>query len=135
MDLTSGFYQTPLDPEAMKYTAFTTDFGLYEFLVASMGLINSPWYFQGVLEREVFPHLIHKIMELYIDDILIWASSIDELCERLEQVLAALEAVGMTLNPDKCEFGMTEVEFVGHLIDDTGITFTSDKLKQIAEMP
>ena len=38
-------------------------------------------------------------------------------------------------NPEKCEFGMNEVEFVGHLIDDTGITFTSKKLKQVAEMP
>ena len=45
MDLTSGFYQTPLEEGAMKYTAFDTDCGLYEFTQASMGLLNSPWYF------------------------------------------------------------------------------------------
>ena len=135
MDLTSGFYQTPMDPSATKYTAFATDFGTYEFLRASMGLLNSPWYFQSVLEREVFQNLIHKIMELYIDDILTWASTIEELIANLTKIFAALEAAGMTLHPDKCEFGMTEVEFVGHLIDDTGMTFSSDKLKQVAEMP
>jgi hypothetical protein len=100
-----------------------------------MGLLNSPWYFQSVLEREVFQNIIHKIMELYIDDILTWASTIDELIANLTKIFAALEAAGMTLHPDKCEFGMTEVEFVGHLIDDTGMTFSSDKLKQVAEMP
>jgi hypothetical protein len=41
----------------------------------------------------------------------------------------------MTLNPEKCEFGMSEVKFVGHLIDETGITFSTEKLKQVAEIP
>ena len=135
MDLTQGFWQTPLSEEAMHFTAFATDLGLYEFTRASMGLLNSPWYFQSVLEREVFNHIIHKAMELYIDDILTWSKTIEELCNNLRLIFKALESKGMTLNPAKCEFGMSEVEFVGHLIDATGISFTSDKLKQIAKMP
>jgi hypothetical protein len=74
-------------------------------------------------------------MEIYIDDLLAWAKSIDELCENMRHIFEALRAKGMTLNPEKCEFGMTEVEFVGHLIDETGMTFTPEKLKQVAEMP
>ncbi len=70
MDLTSGFYQTPLEEGTMKYTAFDTDVGLYEFTRASMGLLNCPWYFQGVMEGKVFPNLIYKIMVIYIDDLL-----------------------------------------------------------------
>jgi hypothetical protein len=136
MDLTSGFYQTPLEEGAMKYTAFDTDMGLYEFTRASMGLLNSPWYFQGVMEREVFPSLIYKIMVIYIDDLLTWAKTIDELCENLKKIFeSCLKDKGMTLNPEKCEFGMSEVEFVGHLIDETGITFSAEKLKQVAEIP
>ena len=111
MDLTSGFWQMPLAEDAMAYTAFATDLGLYEFMRASMGLINSPWYFQGEMERVVFPNLIHKILELYIDDILTWAQSITELCGHLEKIFQALRDHGMTLNPEKCEFGMSEVEF------------------------
>jgi hypothetical protein len=118
----------------MKYTAFDTDFGLFEFTRASMGLLNAPWYFQGVMEREVFPHLLHKIMEIYIDDLLTWAANIEELCEHLELIFKALRDKGMTLNPEKCEFGMSEVEFVGHLIDNSGITFTPEKLKQVADL-
>ena len=52
-----------------------------------------------------------------------------------KRVFECLREKGMTLNPEKCEFGLSEVEFVGHLIDETGITFTSDKLKQVAEIP
>jgi len=135
MDLTTGFYQTPLDPESMKYTAFSTDFGLFEWTRTAMGLLNSPWYFQGIMEREVFPHLLHKVMEIYIDDLLTWSQNIDELCDNLEKIFIALRKKGMTLNPEKSEFGMSEVEFVGHLIDNTGMTFTPEKLKQVATMP
>jgi hypothetical protein len=134
MDLTSGFYQMPLFEEHMKYTAFITDNGIYEFMRASMGLLNSPWYFQGIMEREVFVQMIHKVMEIYMDDLNAWAKTIDEMCERLQKIFDTLRERNMTLNPDKCEFGMSEVEFVGHLIDDTGITFTPEKIKLIADM-
>jgi hypothetical protein len=106
MDFTSGFYQTPVEPGDMKYTAFDTDEGLYEFCVASMGLLNSPWYFQRIMETEVFPHLLHKIMSIYVDDILTWARDINELCDNLEQIFQAIRSKGLTLNPSKCEFGM-----------------------------
>ena len=74
-------------------------------------------------------------MVIYIDDLLTWAKTIDELCDNLKKIFECLRDKGMTLNPEKCEFGMSEVEFVGHLIDETGITFTSEKLKQVAEIP
>ena len=136
MDLTMGFYQTPMDESSRQYTAFNCDEGLFEFVRVSMGLINSPWYFQGVMEREVFMHLQSlQMMAIYIDDLLTWASNIEELCTNLDKIFEALSQKGMTLNPEKCEFGMTEVEFVGHLIDENGITFTEDKKKQVADMP
>jgi hypothetical protein len=128
MDFTSGFYQTPIREEDMKYTAFDSDEGLFEFTVASMGLLNSPWYFQRIMEHEVFPELLHKIMAIYVDDILTWAANIDELCTNLEKIFEAIRNKGLTLNPEKCEFGMEEVEFVGHLVDQHGVTFTKEKL-------
>ena len=74
-------------------------------------------------------------MEIYIDDLLTWARNIDELCDNLKKIFQCLRDKGMTLNHEKCEFGLSEVEFVGHLIDETGITFTKDKIKQVAQMP
>jgi hypothetical protein len=134
MDFTSGFYQTPVRECDTKYTAFSCDDGLFEFNVASMGLLNSPWYFQRVMETEVFPHLLHRVMSIYVDDILTWAANIDELCENMTKIFEAIRNKGLTLNPAKCEFGMEEVEFVGHLVDQHGVTFTADKLNQVAQM-
>jgi hypothetical protein len=99
-----------------------------------MGLLNSPWYFQRVMETEVFPHLLHRVMSIYVDDILTWAANIDELCENMTDIFQAIRKKGLTLNPEKCEFGMEEVEFVGHLVDQHGVTFTADKLNQVAQM-
>ena len=65
MDLTTGFWQAPMAEESMKFTAFDSDEGLFEFTRASMGLVNSPFYFQSAMEKEVFPHLLHKIMEIF----------------------------------------------------------------------
>ena len=135
MDFTSGFYQLPLDESCMKYTAFATEEGIFEFTRPSMGLLNSPWYFQSTMERDVFPDLIGRIMAVYIDDLLTWAKDIDELCHNLEKILTICREKGLYLHPEKCEFGLTEVEFVGHLIDETGMTFTSKKLEEVAEMP
>jgi hypothetical protein len=134
MDLTSGFYQLPMHEDSMKYTAFDTHIGQFEFTRTSMGLINAPWHFQKVMETEVFPTLLHKCVEIYIDDLLTWATTVEELCENLKQIFSCLRAKNMYLNPDKCSFGMTEVEFVGHLIDQSGITFTQEKKDLVADM-
>ena len=134
MDLTSGFYQAPLHENSRKYTAFSTHLGLFEFLRVSMGLLNSPFYFQNVLEKEVLADLLNKIVQLYMDDMITWAQTVDELCDNLEQILTALAAHGIIMNPNKCEFGMTMVEFVGHLIDSSGISFTKAKLDEVAVM-
>ena len=74
-------------------------------------------------------------MAIYVDDILTWSRTIDELCENLEKIFKAIKSKGLVLNPAKCEFGMTEVEFVGHLVDKNGVTFTTEKLNQVANMP
>ena len=58
------------------------------------------------------------MMAIYIDDLLTWALVIEELCTNLDKIFEALSQKGMTLNPEKCEFGMKEVEFVCHLIDE-----------------
>jgi hypothetical protein len=135
MDMTSGFHQTLLDENSRKYTAFATPGNqIYEFLRVSMGLMNAPWYFQRILSTEVFPGLMHRSMELYIDDILTWGKTFEELLENLEKIFKALRKYNLTVSPEKCSFGMTEVEFVGHVIDDNGITFSHKKLDKIREM-
>jgi cleavage and polyadenylation specificity factor subunit 1 len=134
MDMTSGFHQAAIEESSRHLTAFAAGNETYEFCRVSMGLMNAPWYFQQALAKEVFPRLIHNCMELYIDDILTWGQSFEELLRNLGRIFTRLREHNLTVNPDKCSFGMQEVEFVGHVIDQYGITFSHKKLDKIRDM-
>ena len=131
MDLTSGYHQAPLAVASREATAFITSIGLFQWKRVPMGPKGAPSYFQGQMVNTIFPGLIHNILEVYLDDIITWADTVEELAERLEQIFERLRRHNVTLNPDKCRFGMTEVEYVGHVIDEHGLTFSSAKLDKV----
>ena len=92
-----------------------------------MGLKGAGSYFQHHMSNIILRDLVQKILEVYLDDIIVYANSPKELNQRLEQVFKRLQSFGITLNPDKVRIGMQEVEYVGHLIDKDGISFSEEK--------
>ena len=74
----------------MHLTAFITTMGCYELTRVSMGKMSAPPYFQRVIATEVLGGLLHTICELYIDDILVYGSTIAEILENTERVLKRL---------------------------------------------
>ena len=127
MDLTSGFFQAPLHPDSAKYTAFTTFMGNYQWLRVPMGAKGSPSWFQQQLATKVLAGLIYTICELYIDDIIIYANTLEEYIQRVSMVLQRLKEFGITINPKKCKFLMSEVEYVGYIISKEGLEFSKEK--------
>ena len=127
----------PLAEVCQLFTTFTTKYGNYKFTRAPMGPTNIPGQYQKAMVTEVFPDYVTRIMEIYLDDLLTWSKDIPELIERLGLIFARLRQFNITLNPEKCRFGMNEVEYVGHLISSKGITFSTDKKNQVAnfELP
>jgi len=100
-----------------------------------MGLKGAPSYFQRMLATKVFVGLIHVIMELYIDDVIVHGADDTEFLNRLRQVFERLRRYKVTLNPAKCRFGMDQIEYVGHIIDPTGLTFSQDKRDKVRDFP
>ena len=98
-----------------------------------MGLTAAGSWFQYVMSHIVLQGLAYQICVVYLHDILVYADTEAQLLERLTTIFARFHSMGITLNPDKCEFGMQEVEFVGHLIDYQGLGFTDHKLNGIKE--
>jgi hypothetical protein len=131
MDLTSGYHQAPLAKASQEYTAFITYMGLYKWLRVPMGPKGAPSYFQHQMVGTVLPGLVHTICEVYLDDICVYATSIKQFCENLDKVLARLKKHNITLNPEKCRFGLSEVEYVGHVINSQGLSFSSAKLDKV----
>jgi hypothetical protein len=81
------------------------------------------------LAHKVLSGLLYSECELYIDDIIAFASSEEELLERLHRLFERLRKYNVTLNPDKCEIGLDHAEYVGHLINAEGMHFTRKKLE------
>ena len=134
-DLTKGFYQTELAEESHAYSAFITFMGTYEWLRVPMGLKGAPSYFQQALAGSVFPGLLYNGLELYIDDVIVYGRTEEEYLARLRQTFERLRLHGVTLNPKKCRFGLSEVEFVGHTISENGLDFSDEKKRKVVDFP
>jgi hypothetical protein len=135
MDLTSGYHQAPLSEASKKFTAFVTPFGLFEWNRVPMGLKAAGSYFQRTMCHTVLAGLILDICECYLDDVITFGDSEEAFLANLEAVFTRLQAYNVTLNPAKCRFGMSEIEYVGHVINENGLTFTRDKLDSVVKFP
>jgi hypothetical protein len=84
-------------------------------------------YFQRIMSTVVLVRLIYKICEIYLDDVIVYAKSIEELIANLTQVFEKFRKHGITLNPEKCRFGMIKTEYVGRVINAEGWKFSDEK--------
>jgi hypothetical protein len=126
IDFTSGFHQALLDPDSRHYTAFITPDGLYEWARVPMGNKGAPTYFQHNVGVHVLGNLLHTICELYIDDCIVFGWDEGSFVENLRAVLEKI--LECNVNPEKCQFGLDKVEYVGHVIDATGKKFSLEKI-------
>ncbi len=133
LDLTAGYHQIAVSTESIPFTAFTTAGGTYEWLRLPMGLKGATAHFQSLMVAVVLAGLNYHICEAYLDDIVIFGSTEEELISNMEQVFEKLRLYNIALNPSKCKFGMQEVEFVGHTINQHGLSFSPEKLRAVAE--
>jgi hypothetical protein len=132
MDCTQGFYNMEVELDYREFLCFTTYMGNYMWNRAPMGPKTVPAAFQRAMCVEVFPDLIHKIMEVYIDDFIVWADNEDEMITRLRCVFTRLREKNLKLNPKKCHFGMQEVQYCGHVITSEGVSFSQERINEVA---
>jgi hypothetical protein len=110
IDLRSGYHQIKIRAEDIPKTAFTTRYGLFEYLVMSFGLTNAPPHFIYLM-NSVFMLELDKFVVVFIDDILIYSRSMEEHEEHLQIVLQQLRDHQLYAKFSKCEFWIKEVPF------------------------
>ena len=132
LDLAAGYNQVAVAPEDREKTAFVTPMGHYEYLRMPFGLSNAPATFQRLMHKCLGDQLF-QILLIFLDDLLIYASSFEEMLDRLETVLLRLRAFGLKLNPRKCSFLRRKLTYLGHEISEDGIQADREKCRVIEE--
>jgi hypothetical protein len=130
IDLRSGYHQINIRASDIPKTAFSTRYGLYEFLVMSFGLTNAPAYFMYLMNSVFMPEL-DKFMVVFIDDILVYSKNKEEHAGHLHVVLQRLREHHLYAKLSKCDFWLKEVKFLGHTISQAGIAIDPDKVQEV----
>eukprot|EP00731_Ephydatia_muelleri_P034851 Em0081g16a len=134
LDLASGYWQVEMEPEHKEKTAFSTPFGTYQFKVMPFGLSNAPSTFQKLMEM-VLAGLHWTTCLVYLDDIVIFSTTVEQHLSRLRDVLARLKKAGLKLKPSKCHILKKCVHYLGHIVSADGVKVDDDKIKCIVEWP
>lgn len=133
LDLASGFHQLEIAEKDRHKTAFRDATGLlYEFTRAGFGLTVLPSAFTRTVKNA-----LGSVKNVYswLDDILIASDTWEEHLATLVVILKRLQNAGLSVNFAKCIFGAASMEFLGMIIDSSGVYPSPSKLEAIAEMP
>ena len=132
MDLTSGYNQVAVEENDKHKTAFTTPFGLYEFNTMPFGLCNAPATFQRLMQH-CFRDEVFQLLLVFLDDIIVFSRTIGEQIDRLEVVFKKLRQHGLKLKPAKCEFFKEEVKYLGHIVNERGVSTDPEKVRAVRD--
>jgi len=135
MDLTSGYHQCPIDEESMKYTSFRTSGGCYQWKRLPMGLKAAPAHFQQQMASTVLGPLLYDICEIYLDDVIIYGETEEEYLQNIEKVLKRFRECNITINPTKCTFGASKIQYTGHVLSAEGLSFDANRIENVLNFP
>nr|GEW86581.1 putative reverse transcriptase domain-containing protein [Tanacetum cinerariifolium] len=130
IDLRFGYHQLRIREEDIPIIAFRTRYGHYEFQVIPFGLTNAPAVFMDLMNHVCKPYL-DKFMLIFIDDILIYSKNKEEHGEHLKTILNLLKSEKLYAKFSKCDFWLDSVQFLGHVIDSSGVHVDPAKIEAI----
>ena len=134
LDLRSGYFQIPISGKDKPKTAFITTTGLWEFNVLPMGLTNAPPSFQRIMYNLIVNGREQYCL-VYLDDIIIFSRTFIDHLIHLDEILSILDKHRFQLNPSKCSIMKKRIDYLGHSINEHGITPLHDNIKAIRELP
>jgi hypothetical protein len=119
MDVNAGYNQIFMAPEDIHKTAFRVSsvVGLFEYVVMTFGMKNAGATYQRAMNY-IYHDLIVKLVEIYIDDVVVKSTSIGGHLGDLCQVFERTRRFGLKMNPKKFAFGVSAGQFLGFLVHE-----------------
>ncbi|GJT14753.1 putative reverse transcriptase domain-containing protein [Tanacetum coccineum] len=124
------YHQLRVRDEDIPKTAFKTRYEHYEFQVMPFGLTNAPAVFMDLMNRMCKPYL-DKFVIVFIDDILIYSRNKEEHLDHLRIILELLKKEKLYAKFSKCDFWISILQFLGHVIDNQGIHVDPAKIEVV----
>ena len=133
LDVRAGYNNVRIKEGDQWKAAFITPFGLFEPTVMFFGLCNAPATFQSMMNHIFSDMLAEGWLVIYMDDILIFSNNIDEHRKRTRRVVQRMKDQDLFLKGEKCEFEVTQIEFLGSIIRPGEIAMDPIKVKAITD--
>ncbi|KAK3566671.1 hypothetical protein QTP86_002846 [Hemibagrus guttatus] len=134
LDLRNAYHLVRIRQGDGWKTAFNTPTGHYEYLVMPFGLTNAPAVFQALI-NDILRDMLDQSVFVYLDDILIFSSSLQEHVKHVSKVLRHLLDNHLYVKPEKCEFHVTQVQFLGFIIKPGQIKMDPQKVQAVVDWP
>ena len=134
LDLASGYHQISVREEDIPKPAFRTQRGHFEFVVMPFGVTNAPSTFQRMM-NSLFKEELDDYMLVYLDDILVFLSTLEEHIAHIRKALERLQTAKLYARLHKCAFFQRRVEYLGFDVSAEGIQPSQEKVKAIVEWP
>ncbi|XP_027178217.1 uncharacterized protein LOC113777381 [Coffea eugenioides] len=133
-DCFAGYHQILMAEEDREKTAFITPWGTFCYRVMPFGLKNAGATYQRTMTT-LFHDMIHREMEVYVDDIIIKSKRTEDHLDDLRKLFERLRKYNLKLNPAKCAFGAPAGKLLGFIVSKRGIEIDPAKIKAIRDMP
>ena len=114
--------------------AFRTHEGHYEFIVMPFGLTNAPTIFRSLMNDLFCPYL-QKFILVFFDDIMVYSRSWEAHLSHLRAVLTILSTNSLFAKELKCEFGVSQVDYLGHIISEQRVVVDPAIIQAMLEWP
>ena len=134
LDGYSGYFQIEIASEDQEKTTFTCPFGTYAYRRMPFGLCNAPSTFQRCM-LSMFSDMVEHIMEVYMDDIIVYGGDFEECLTNLEAILQRCIEKNLVLNWEKCHFMVNQGIVLRHIISSRGIEVDKAKIELISQLP
>ncbi|GJX54543.1 putative reverse transcriptase domain-containing protein [Tanacetum coccineum] len=133
IDLRSGYHLLRVRDEDIPKNAFRMRYGHYEFQVMSFGLTNAPAMFMDLMNR-VCKLYLDKFVIVFINDILIYSCNKEEHADQLRIILELLKKEKLYAKFSKCDFWISIMQFLRHLIDSQGLHVDPTKIETVKNL-